>query len=402
MKNIHFYCLLLCFVVCTSCDDDIRRPLVADDIPPGQVTDIEIKSISGGADITYALPGDDDILYVVARFQRTTGEMASVKSSVYNNSLTVEGFGDTNEYQVQLFTVDQSENESEPVDVVIKPKTPPIQLIRESLSMEADFGGMHLYWENEAEAPVSLIVLTDNEIGQTEQIEVRYSSRKEDDFAVRGYDTIPRSFSVFIRDRYDNISEVKETTVSPLFEQLLDKNLHAPMSLPHDAPDAFGWVMSNLFNDDIGSGFHTPQGWKDDDPLPTYEGQDPHFFTFDLGVTAKLSRLKFWQRQGSWIYFHGNPRYYEIWGTDQLNSDGSFDGWTKLVENGEVIKPSGQPLQQNSSEDVDAAARGEEATIISSAPPVRFIRFVNLQSWAGPGTTYLHIMEVEVYGQVVE
>ncbi|MBC9796366.1 DUF5000 domain-containing lipoprotein, partial [Sinomicrobium weinanense] len=61
-----------------------------------------------------------------------------------------------------------------------------------------------------------------------------------------------------------------------------------------------------------------------------------------------------------------------------------------------------QPLQQNSSEDVDAAARGEEATIISSAPPVRFIRFVNLQSWAGPGTTYLHIMEVEVYGQVVE
>lgn len=400
MKNLYIiFPLLINAFLIISCDEDERRPLIQDSSPPNVVSNVEVENISGGANLTYTLPDDEDVLYVEAQYELGNGQTASVKSSIYNNTIKVEGFGDTTEHIVQLYAVDQSENRSSPVEVAIQPKTPPVELIGRTLRLEQDFGGVHLYWQNEEMADIAIIALIENEIGDFEQIDIRYSSLENDDFAIRGFDTIPRIFGAYVRDRFDNRSGIIQNEVKPLFEEELNKNDFRPLSLPHDAPDAFGWVMPNLFNDDInGSGFHTPQGWRDENPLPTYEGQDPHMFTIDLGVTAKLSRMKWWQRQGTWIYFHGNPRRYEVWGTNELNGDGTFDGWVKLIEDAEVIKPSGLPPQQNSNDDVERAGLGEEAAFPLDAPPVRYIRFVNLQSWSG--ARFLHMMEMEFFGEI--
>ena len=73
-------------------------------------------------------------------------------------------------------------------------------------------------------------------------------------------------------------------------------------------------------------------------------------------------------------------------------------GWVKLVENGEVKKPSGRPPQDNTAEDLAQAAAGEEFLVPIEAPPVRYIRFVNLENWAR--SNFVHIMEYELYGRV--
>ncbi|MBY5956736.1 DUF4959 domain-containing protein [Membranicola marinus] len=400
MKRIRtFIFIFLTIGLLNSCDEDEKRPLVEDSIPPGAVTNIEVENLPGGARISYTLPPDKDVLYVEASFTSADGKLNNWKSSVFNNSIEVAGFPDTVNYTVELRVVDQSENRSAAVNVDIQPLTPPITLIAESIKINPDFGGIGISWVNENQAEIAVIVEAENEVGELEQVDIRYSSQKEDNFAVRGFDTIPRNFAVFIRDRYDNLSTRIETTIKPLFEQNLDKNLFNPLKLPHDAPDAWGWVMTNLFNNNIGGGgFHTPQGWTDDNPTPEYPEPNRHFFTLDLGVTAQLSRFKFWQRQGSWLYYHGNPRYFDVWGASELTQDGTFDGWTKLISNGEVLKPSGLPLGQVSNDDVELGGRGHEYIFPLDAPKVRYIRFVNLQNWSG--SRFMHIMEMDFWGEV--
>ena len=129
-------------------------------------------------------------------------------------------------------------------------------------------------------------------------------------------------------------------------------------------------------------------------------------FTVDLGVVAKLSRFKFWQRQGDGgccgVYSHGNPRYFEVWGIAEIPADNgaSLEGWTRLIENGEVVKPSGAPIGSNSAEDLAQAAKGEEFEFSIEAPPVRYIRFVNMESWSTG--KFMHLMELNFWGQIVE
>src|SRR3546814_13409280 len=89
----------------------------------------------------------------------------------------------------------------------------------------------------------------------------------------------------------------------------------------------------------------------------------PQWFTFDMGVTAKLSRLTWFMRPGFFYSLH-NPRIVEIWGTNEYDPDGSFDSWTLLTTN-EQIKPSGLTVGQLSNADMDeiGSASGRERVL---------------------------------------
>src|SRR5690606_27495008 len=88
----------------SSCEPvDLRNPLENDSKAPGVLTNIEVENLPGGATISYALPDDKDILYVVADYEIRKGVAYDVKSSYYNNSVTVSGFGTTDEYAVNLY-----------------------------------------------------------------------------------------------------------------------------------------------------------------------------------------------------------------------------------------------------------------------------------------------------------
>ena len=89
-----------------------------------------------------------------------------------------------------------------------------------------------------------------------------------------------------------------------------------------------GWVLGNQWN--CG---HT-------NFLP------PHQLTLDLGQVAKLNRFKLYQRGGSELYKHGNPKRFEIYGRLNLDNlpiydpDDPGDGWIFLGYF-ESFKPSG-------------------------------------------------------------
>lgn len=177
----------------------------------------------------------------------------------------------------------------------------------------------------------------------------------------------------------------QDTAALPHTEQQLDKSKYRTYKLPGDANDAYGWVLPNIWDNNINTGFHTPSMTA------------PFVFTVDLGAVYNVTRYKIWHRLSA-IYNDGNPRRWTVWGTANTpTADGSTTGWTQLGQY-ENIKPSGRPQGSNTQADIDAANNGFEFYFLSPfAPRVRYLRFQVTQVW-GSGTNYFHFMELNVWG----
>ena len=380
--------VFLAIAACTK-DQHQMDPLENDGKAPGALANLQVENLHGAARISYTLPGDEDLLYVLAETDSKRGRIQA-KSSLYSNSVLIEGLGDTESREVTLYAVDRGENRSEPVTVTIQPLTPPMQLVRNSVDIVEDFGGVRISFVNELSGDMVINVLTPDSVGDWVEAETWYTSQEEGTFSIRGYEAKPRQFAVFVRDKWENISDTMIVERVPLYEELLDKSKFEQFVLNTDATAGFGWVMPRMWDNSIDepNGFHTVS------PV-----EFPHHFTFDLGGTYKLSRYTMWQRgliqSTSFLYGHGNPRRWEIWGATDPPSDGSWDGWTKLVEC-ESIKPSGSPIGTVTNEDREYAMRGHEFMIPLDAPPVRYIRIKVLNTWGG--AAYSHVMELSFWG----
>ena len=383
-----------------SCEEEENGPLVKDSTPPKEITEVKVTNLPGGALIEYKAPSDEDAILVEASYLRNN-EIVTARSSIFKNNVIIEGLKDTSPQEVELKAVDRSNNASPSVKVTINPETAPIDRLYSSFELVPDFGGVRLKYNNQDNIKAELLLYSSNENGAlTYQQSAFISDDNKSHYTYRAFDPIPRTFGIAAIDRWNNITEIKKTTILPIEEIKLDILKFDKLLLTGDTNDAFGWSMPNLWNGSIdGSGYHTSQV----DPgsiVPPYE-EGFHMFTMDLGVKAKLSRFKFWQRPG-WIFTHGNPRHFEVWGIDEIPADNgaSLEGWTKLIENGEVIKPSGGPIGSNSAEDAAQAANGEEFEFPIEAPPVRYIRFVNQKNWSDG--KFMHLMEINFWGQVID
>src|SRR5690606_14879527 len=82
----------------------------------------------------------------------------------------------------------------------------------------------------------------------------------------------------------------------------------------------------------------------------------PQWFTFDLGVTAKLSRLVLFKRlSNAYLYNSGAVKRWTLYGSNNPNPDGSFDeSWIFLMDCNSY-KPSGLPPGENTNEDLEYA-----------------------------------------------
>jgi len=386
MRNYLLF-LLFISIVFNSCKEESVGQQPMDKVPPGQITDIKVANTYGAAILTYKLPADEDLLYAKAYYSIRQGVDHSVTSSLYTDTLHLVGFSDTSPREVKVVAVDRSRNESAPTLVTVNPLEPPVISIGRSLRLVPDFGGVHAYWDNPTRHNISIVVLREDNNGEYVPLDTYYSSMIEGDQSTRGMDTMDYKFSFYAQDRWENKSEPKYAAIKPLYEKLLDRRKFQGVYLPNDEPTAWGWVLPNIFDGVIsdGNGFHT------DNNSPRW----PQSFTIDLGVTAKISRIKEWQRQGTWIYQHGNIRRFEIWGSPVYEGTGDWSKWTKLMDC-ESIKPSGLPLGQYTGEDQAWAAAGEEFINSPENPPMRYIRFRVLETWSGG--SFLHLSEIEVYG----
>lgn len=387
MKNILI--LALSFIgLLIGCNEIKKGPIYPEGGKPEKVKVQKTESLPGAVKIIYELPNEKDLLYVLAEYTDKYGRKIQNKSSTYTNSITIDGFADTSEYNLSLFAVTRTEVRSEPTNIKIKSLLPPIYEAQETILLQADFGGINVSFENPSEAPLSLIVAYKDENGNFVDKETFYTSQTEVSLTARGFDSKETNFAVYLRDRWDNRTDTIFEKLTPIFEKELDKNLFRSVTLPTDVAVGWGLPIPNLWDDVIAE-----EGYM----WHSADAQMPIHFTFDLGVEAQLSRFVLWQRQGQWIYNHGNPKRYEIWGSTTPPSDGSWDNW-ELLASCVSEKPSKQPLGLNTSEDVAAAERGEENNIPLEAPKARYIRVKILETWVGSGGISSHISEMTFYG----
>lgn len=157
MKRI----ILLMFsaAVAYSCADQPIGSIPMDSEAPGQVSDVKVTNVPGGADLSYKIPDDNDLLYVKATYELENGTQSSVMVSMYENTLKIRGFAKPEERRVMITTGDRSGNESEPVSVSISPMRSPIFDVLESVRMEGTFGGVRLAWKNETKSALAVTLL---------------------------------------------------------------------------------------------------------------------------------------------------------------------------------------------------------------------------------------------------
>lgn len=403
MKNRNIIIALYGMLMLSACGQDEKIGLdPTDGIAPAAPTNIQVENINGGAFITYEAPKDDDLLCVVATYD-INGVERTTKASPYNNKLKVEGFGEVGEYDIRVKSVDKSKNESEEIVVKVNPLTPPVDLIFQSLKVFDSFGGVKLSWENTNEDKIIVEAFT-KDGDEWVSVENFYSSSKEGKATMRGYDPEPVSFKFRIRDRWDNYSEFLETNNLPLAEVELDKDLFREVTpLPGDAAGMSNYPVRMIWDGNTVKNCYHTAGFGLDRTV-----------TFDLGVKAKLSRFKMWERTEShaWLYNHNNLKRYVIYGCDEITEDmreggrededgevfPTFEGWTKIMD---VLtyKPSGDNGKV-SNEDKEYILNGDEQEVPIEAPAFRYIRILMLENWSYG--TYMQIGEMSFWGQVVE
>ncbi|MET7000040.1 DUF5000 domain-containing lipoprotein [Chitinophaga defluvii] len=389
LSKYYIPALLISYLLIGGCKEKPIAPVDNGAPAPAQVTNITVERLAGGVKLKYRLPDDKNLQYVKVTCE-INGQIREAKSSLYQNYLELKGFGDTTEKVLKVYSVNAAERTSEPVLIKVRPLWPPVQETFASLQLDRDFGGATVKFDNPSEADINIVMLTTDSNGDWVTSDVAYTKKRSGYFSVRGYDTVARKFAVYIKDRWDNRSDTLEKELVPVYEKQLDRLKFYEYPLPTDEKAAWNWWMPYLWDGIIVNntnvdkpGFHTANGkW-------------PQWFSFSIGVKAKLSRFRYWQR-GSWVSFSDrNVKKFEIYGSNNPNPDGSWDSWTKLLE-GESVKPSGLPMGTNTAEDLALIGAGEEFVFPPGTPAVKFIRIKVLETWSGDDAFF--IMQVAFWG----
>ena len=395
-KNYKNYMYVILFVF-TSCSEDNHEAYGSDGTPPGKVIINSIINKPGGAVINFTPPIDEDLLYISGKYKNEKNIEKEVIVSGYIDSLNIDGFGKTGDFEVKVSAYDLGNNESEAENVTISPLESPIHAILESFQGEQDFGGINIKYKNPTRAKVSLNMSIENSSGDIVFKESFYTSQEESSYSFRGYDAIPTKFIIYVEDRWENQTERRTFEITPLEDKFLEKEFFSIVSMPGDESfSEYGFSANQIWDGSWSNQWNC--GHTKFLPLP-------HQLTMDLGQTVKLNRFKLYQRGGSELYKHGNPKKFRIFGRENLDNlpiydpNNPGDGWIFLGEF-ESFKPSGLPPGSNTEEDYLFQDNGEDFVfgLNSRQKKIKFIRFVNDESWNNQMVTV--IGELSFWGGV--
>lgn len=390
------------FASMTACkkNNGFNEVVSTDKTKPETVTNIKVENFNGGANITYDLPNSPNILYVLAKYKINGNLSREAKSSYYQDTIVVNGFADAKSYEVTLYTVSRANISSDPVTVTVNPTTPVYKLVRPSLDMVPTFGGVNIQANNPTKKEVGYIFLAYNANTRTMEIQDQFFTSLETiNYAVRGFKSEPQNFEIYVTDRWGNVSDTLKKTVTPLFEEALDKSKFSTLTLASDAKLLYtdSWQTPRMWDGNTdGEGWHTGNG-----------EQLPYTATFGVGRSYKLSRFVMYQRTGQFTYTSGNPQEFAIWGSNVANptdqrlplvaEEGAVLGdWTNLGNFKFPDPPSGNRPGSTTAADEDFVKRGVNFTVRLDAPAVRYIRVAVASTWGNSGTTY--IIELTPFG----
>lgn len=387
--------LAIILTLASSCDEDRVGQNPVDNVPPEGIKNVQIEALAGGAKIIYDLPNEVDISYVICEYM-FKGETKVVRSSIYSNFIIVEGLPDIAPCKFTLYLIDHSENKSQPYTGLFTPLEPPHITISKTVTMEPDFGGVVIRWNNISNTLIGAFLYAMNDNGEWEETDLVFSTITEEKRSIRGYNTDERQFGVCIIDRFGNTSDTIVVTAIPLYEKQLDKKKFKDGHLLGDnITSSNARTIENIWDGTLDIIWHTSA---------TASLTPPQYFTIDLGVNAQLSRMMLWNRQDGYNFSQHNVRFFEVWGTTELTHGINDSYWTGnnwkdnwvMLGDFEQIKPSGLPPGQNTDEDIAATNAGSEFIFELGVGEMRYLRFIVKETWGR--TAALHIAEVSIFG----
>jgi hypothetical protein len=412
---------------------------------------VSVKNLNGGAVIHYTRPNDSDLMGVKAIYSFDEDDVRrEVYASAFRDSIVLDGYADTNEHTVELYAVDKSGNLSASVPVTIKPETPPVELIRQTLNVSPTFGGLYATWENLSGKSMDIALYTIDSVGNRVLHDRYYSSGINGRYTFRNLESVEQPFHIELRDRWDHYAPALDTVLTPLFEtQIVGRDIYNNYiwSL-YGLTDNVYLYMGDACTGSAASTFPRVH----DGSIPTTDNNNyyfyadvttlskyipgggdayiwPVYFTIDMGVPAVYSRIAYHIRMrnplySAWVWYEfelwgtntkpkapeeigdgsqmDNLKYWTGWegvgGTDEWKND-----WIKLADC--VIEfPSGTPNNVNSvtsAEDIAFVQNGFHYDIDPDKTnvPCRYIRYVIRKH--NNGANYVQAVELQFWGAYV-
>lgn len=390
MKRNIILILSVILIICYSCKEEYIGQYPIDSTPPASVTNVKVENLQGKAVITYTLPQEDDLLFIKAVYISPEGKKKEMSSSAYSNSIELKGFGKSSKTKIELISVDKSYNESKPVNVEIEPLDSPIYDVIKTFKLYEAFGGLKLYWENPIGEDIVLGALAKDNEGY-KHIETIYSSEKTANKAIRGLESKLTEFAFYFRDMYNNYTDTLYISMTPMFEEELDKKKFVSQKLSSKfALHSYGGGKMEAMWDNIYN--------VDNNLFYVNVAPEKIYFSFDMGVEAKLSRFRLWTRLNYMYQLH-HIRTFEIWGTNDVaattNPD-NWDGWYKIMDC-ESIRPSGMKEGGSpTAEETQYLLNGEEFEIPVEAPRFRYMKFKVNSTWSNSAAAFIN--EITIWG----
>lgn len=396
------YCIAaICITGLLSCQksDNYRAPDSTDKTKPEIVTNIKVKNLNGSAVLTYTLPAAQNLLYVMADYNVNGKVSRQTKASYFLDTLVVDGFDKSKDYTVTLRAVSRANVQSDPVTITVHPDTPYYLLIKKTLKLAADFGGINIKGLNLAKKSVGVnVVAIDNDLNKFTIRDQHFTSQDTISYSVRGFSSNPTKFGVYVTDQFGNVSDTSIVTLTPLFEALLDKSKFFNYPLLSDAVIGYGGIVPYLWDghtDELGGS----QPWS------TTVGPVPKLLqcTFGIGRTYKLSHFLMYTRG----YGYDNPQNFTLYGSNKDTPQdavtpgnqpvGTTTGdWVVLGNFQFPDPPSGLGVGQTNAADQAFLNNGIDFDVPFESQAIKYIRIVVTHTWFG--LNYTNIREVSFYG----
>jgi hypothetical protein len=189
---------------------------IPDKTAPGPVDKVTWDPTPGGVVFHYTLPTDEDLMCVKAVYTDDNGKLWEVRASWYAESLTITGFGNTEPKSIKLIAVDNSNNESVPVEWIVTPGEPNIFAIAESVEILPYFGGVQFLWDNPTRKDIAVEMYIKDFTNTYVPCDVFYSNAERGSgINFSGLESVPTDFAIYVRDRWGNKSPVKYFRETP-------------------------------------------------------------------------------------------------------------------------------------------------------------------------------------------
>lgn len=264
---------------------------------------------------------------------------------------------------------------------------------------------MRLKTINTSSETLTFYVYKKDDAGKWTEAGALYTKKPEINDPIRGMEAEPSDFKIVVKDRWGHLSDSKEVSFTPYYEEEVDKKGMGYLAIGeykgYLAPNAK--TPKNLYDGIIGNNntFMTIT-------TESYDFSKPSSVTLDLGQKYKLSRMIVYGRRSGTNYsaiFDGlYPKEIEIWGRND-NKVTKFDpendpGWTRLYKgvlpraDGSTIPTAVVPLTDA---DKELARDGNEFEFSADLDAYRYVTFVCIKNY-NSGTSRINVAELTFFG----